>query len=225
LKKSTITAVALLGLAVVAVPTAASASNGGAWLLGRSNYESATTTVSNSAGTPLALNARAGYAPFKVNSSLTVKNLSADKFDGLDNTSYAKTYGKTGTIVHDSSTDGWGAACPAGSVFVSGGGATEYVSDNMLYSGPDWNPDTKAVIPNSWLVINWDASMGSLSYGKSYVTCYNPSGAAVAGAATNYAQLFPQSSTLAAAAAPSQMAQDKLAQFKTSFNPSARAGK
>ncbi|WP_426562923.1 hypothetical protein ACPPVT_18705 [Angustibacter sp. McL0619] len=176
-------AIGALTAGIVLVPVAASASNGQAWLLGRANAETTATTVTNSAGTPLSLKAKSGYAPLAVNSTKTVTNLSADRLDGLDSTSLAKTSGRTGTIVHDGDYDALGAKCPVGTVFVSGGGYAKYGA-GIRYSGPDWNADTGAIIPNSWIVLD-----ESDYPGVSNVTCYSPSGAAIPGAATTLDQL------------------------------------
>src|SRR6478736_2218291 len=46
---------------------AAYAANGGSFLLGRSNTETATAALTNTAGSPLSLVAKAGYAPLRVN--------------------------------------------------------------------------------------------------------------------------------------------------------------
>ena len=59
---------------------------GGTFLLGRSNAATSPTTLTNSAGTPLALNAKAGYAPLGVNSTTKVGRLNSDLLDGLDST-------------------------------------------------------------------------------------------------------------------------------------------
>jgi hypothetical protein len=60
----------------------ATAANGGSLVLGHSNHSTSTTTLSNSKGTPLALKARHGKPPLKVNSSTKVRHLNADKLDG-----------------------------------------------------------------------------------------------------------------------------------------------
>jgi hypothetical protein len=188
-------AVALVaGLAVVGAPGVASAANGAAWLLGRSNAESAPTTVTNSTGTPLVLNAKAGYAPLKVNSTKVVPTLNSDMVDGYHSSSFAMRSGKTGTIVHDGTYDGLGAKCPSGTVFVSGGGYAPYEGESIIYSGPDWDGATGKLIPNSWIV-------GTESgYGVSNVTCYQPSGAAIPGVATSVDQTTGSSAVAAAAA-------------------------
>jgi hypothetical protein len=69
------------------------AANGGAFLLGRSNSETATATLANGAGTPLSLVARSGYAPLKVNSAVKVANLNADRLDGIDSTQFLRSTG------------------------------------------------------------------------------------------------------------------------------------
>ena len=184
-KRTLILGSAIVAVGVIAVPTAASAANGGAWLLGRSNSESAMTTVTNSAGTPLSLNSKAGYAPLKVNRTNKVTNLNSDLVDGYNASSFAMRTGRTGTITHDGTLDGWGAKCPAGTVFVSGGGVIPTYDDYISYAGPDWNPDTGKLIPNSWIV------MGHNGIGVSNVTCYQPSGAAIPGAATTINQTWP----------------------------------
>ena len=58
------------------------AATGGTFLLGRSNAATSPTTLTNSAGTPLALNAKAGYAPLGVNSTTKVGRLNSDLLDG-----------------------------------------------------------------------------------------------------------------------------------------------
>ncbi len=176
MRKSSIIAVGVLTAGLIVVPGVAMASNGGAWLLGRSNTETAATTVTNSAGTPLSLRAKAGTAPLAVNSNKVVANLNADMVDGVHVSSLARTTGKTGTVVHDGTWDGWGAKCPAGTVFVSGGGYAKYGSA-IYYSGPDWDVNTHVLVPNSWIVLD-DSGVG-----VSNVTCYSPTGAAIAGAA------------------------------------------
>jgi hypothetical protein len=216
MKRSTLIAVSALTAAIVIVPTVATAANGGSWLLGRANTESATTTVTTSVGTPLSLNAQSGYAPLKVNSGTKVTNLNADKIDGLDSTSFLRSTGKavdadkvdgyhassfsmrsakTGTIVHDGSIDYVGAKCPTGTTISAAGGAPLY-GYALAYSGPDWDATTGAIIPNSWYVVD---DQGYAGY--AYVTCLNPSGGAVPGAITSADQLFP-TSTMAMSAAP-----------------------
>ena len=233
-KRTILTAAAIVAVGVIVVPTAANAANGGAWLLGKSNYESVATTVTNNYGTPLSLKAKAGYAPLAVNSTKTVTNLSADRLDGLssgsflrttgkaadanlldgvNSTSFARTSGKTGTIAHNGYWDGVGAKCPTGTVFASGGGYMPEMADFIYYSGPDFNYDTGALIPNSWIVI------GDYGIGVSNVTCYSPSGAAIPGVATNVSQTMGSDEPMLMSAspqdsAPSEVAAAKVAKIK-----------
>jgi hypothetical protein len=155
-------------------------------LLGRSNYAASQTNISNSAGTPLGLNARSGYAPLYVNSSRQVARLNADYVNGYHASSFAKVTGKTGIIA---ATDN-GAVCPAGT-FATGGGGAVYRLDAAgnatalptYYSGPDFT-DAGALIPNSWIVLPDDAGLKDTTvHYDSYVVCYNPKGA-VAGASS-----------------------------------------
>jgi hypothetical protein len=193
------------------------AANGGTFLLGRANAATATTTLTNSAGTPLKLNAKAGYAPLVVNSSKTVTNLSADRLDGLSSASFlrstgkaadaekvdgingaslALTTGRTGVIT-GSATDADGLAstawCPAGTVSTGGGG---FVVDQgtVDYSGPDYQM-SGTLIPNSWYFGAFDPATGQGVPTVGYVVCYNPRGAVLGASAT-----LPQSGAAAAMA-------------------------
>jgi hypothetical protein len=121
------------------------AATGGTFLLGRANSASTTTSLSNSAGTPLSLSARSGYAPLKVNSGTKVGNLNSDKLDGLDSTQLQRTVqscpagtaiqavassgavtckGASGAYVFASLPNGYAwviAWCPSGYVATGGG--------------------------------------------------------------------------------------------------------
>jgi hypothetical protein len=191
-KRTILIGSALVAAAIVAVPTAANAANGGSWLLGRSNSESATTTVTNSAGTPLSLNAKSGYAPLKVNSSKTVTNLSADKVDGLSSGSFARAAGKTGIITDKNLDDAYGAVCPSGTFATSGGGLAAY--DSIQYNGPDFNASGTSLvfIPNSWVTID---TSGYVVPG--FVVCESNTGA-VPGANTSMANPYSGLASMAA---------------------------
>lgn len=194
----------MLTASIIAIPNMASAANGGSVILGKSNTETTTTTVTNSGGTPITLNAKSGSAPLAVNSGTKVTNLNADKIDGVSSESLLRTTGKaadsdkvdgyhassfamrsakTATIVHDGYYDGLGAKCPSGTVFVSGGGFVPASADYIWYAGPDFDING-TLIANSWLVL---ADNG---VGTSNVTCMSLSGAAVSGAAKNVDQLL-----------------------------------
>lgn len=190
-KRTLIAAAAIVAVGLIAIPVGANAANGGAWLLGRSNWETAATTVTNTYGTPLSLKAKSGYAPLAVNSSTRVTNLNADKLDGYSSGSFAMRSMKTGVINDKDLTDAYGAVCPSGTVSTGGGGFDPY-GWPIAYSGPDWNIDTMALIPNSWVVLD---EFGYVL--TSYVNCINPSGAAVPGAmtASDYSVMFSAATT------------------------------
>jgi hypothetical protein len=62
---------------------AADAANGGSFLLGKANKETAAASLSNSRGTALKLSAPKGRAPLAVNRQALVKNLNAQYTGGL----------------------------------------------------------------------------------------------------------------------------------------------
>jgi len=181
-KRTIITASAVLAVGFIAIPTAADAGNGRSWLLGRSNYESATTTVTNSTGTPLSLKAKTGYAPLKVNSSKTVTNLSADTVDGVHASSLARSTAKSGVVFHDGTLDGVGAKCPSGTI-ATGGGGYDPLGWTIWYSGPDFTT-AGTIIPNSWVAI--DENGYAL---VSFANCVNVMGGGINGAVTSTDQL------------------------------------
>lgn len=135
------TVVAYLAL-FVAMSGTAVAATGGTFLLGRSNRATATTALTNSAGVPLRLNAKTGYAPLSVNSGIRVPYLNADRLDGLDSGQLQRrvtgtcvgaigSIGSTGavgcrvmnTTVVTSGVGNLGGSvqCPVGSKVVGGG--------------------------------------------------------------------------------------------------------
>jgi hypothetical protein len=69
----------------------ATAANGGSLRLGHSNHAKSTTTLTNSKGTALSLVAGKGKPPLKVNSKALVKNLNAERLDGLSASSLGVT--------------------------------------------------------------------------------------------------------------------------------------
>ncbi|HEX3823439.1 MAG TPA: hypothetical protein VHV79_03110 [Mycobacteriales bacterium] len=76
---------AVIGVLAIAVGGAgiATAANGGSLVLGSHNSETHTTTLTDHSGTPLALIAKKGKAPFTVNSNGLVKKLNAGELGGL----------------------------------------------------------------------------------------------------------------------------------------------
>jgi hypothetical protein len=71
----------------------ASAANGGSFILGQANKESAVASLSSTKGTPLSLVAPAGKAPLAVNRNTMVKNLNAQFTGGLTSTQLKVTGG------------------------------------------------------------------------------------------------------------------------------------
>lgn len=92
---------AALALVVLGSTGAATAATGGALVLGRANSASSRTGLTSSAGTPLSLYAKSGYAPLLVNSAVKVAHLNADRVDGLDSSQLQRRVT---------------AACPGGAV-------------------------------------------------------------------------------------------------------------
>lgn len=79
----------------------ADAATGGDFILGKSNSESSTASLSNSKGTPLSLSAPKNTAPLAVNRSTMVKNLNANFVGGLSATDLKPTGGDDFTRVDD----------------------------------------------------------------------------------------------------------------------------
>jgi hypothetical protein len=77
----------------------ADAATGGNFLLGKSNSESSTASLSNTKGTPLSLSAPKNTAPLAVNRSTMVKNLNANFVGGLSATDLKPTGGDDFTQV------------------------------------------------------------------------------------------------------------------------------
>ena len=73
------------------------AANGGSFILGHGNNETATSTLRNTAGTPLSLVAPVTRAPLAVNSNVRVAHLNADMVDGL----HAAAFQRKGSVVRE----------------------------------------------------------------------------------------------------------------------------
>ena len=163
---------------------AAYAANGGSLLLGRANTATATTTLTNSAGTPLSLVAKTGYAPFKVGSKVKVTNLNSDTLDGLDSTVFARATGQFAAVSSAVSVSiDWDndtvldsrlsvATCPAGTTVVSGG--AEQTSDTPTPAGI---LASAAEGGNSWYLV----TAGTASTPMAQAICYNPRGVVAGG--------------------------------------------
>jgi hypothetical protein len=149
-----------------------------ALLVGQSNTADATTSLSNSAGTALALTSKSGSPPLRVSGRTKVANLNADLVDGLSAGDLALSAGRTGVIVgSESDADGYvnTARCPTGTIATGGGGYASGTRDYLYYSGPDFSAGG-SLIPNSWFAV----ADGDV---VAWVVCYNPRGV-VAGATT-----------------------------------------
>ena len=146
--------------------------------------------MTNNYGTPLSLNAKSGYAPFKVNRSTKVTYLNSDLVDGYSATSFARYNAKSGMVYHDGYIDGMGAKCPAGTI-IAGGGGYDPLGWPLGYSGPDWN-STGTLIANSWIVL--DSEGGPM---VSFANCINVMGGGISGAMTSTSQ-FPGAGAAAA---------------------------
>ncbi|MDT4911004.1 MAG: hypothetical protein QOC66_132 [Pseudonocardiales bacterium] len=172
---------------------AAYAANGGSVLIGRSNYGTAVTTLTNTAGTPLRLQAKStAYAPFSVNSPKMVTSLNSDMLGNWHGISYAfsamaHTGNMTGTSdwypvngVPDPSSGIIVAVadCPAGTKLTGGG------YDNGTSSGLTFDNAPSA---NSWYVFSdGDETAGdSPADVTAFAVCYNPRGAVVGAANPN----------------------------------------
>lgn len=93
--RSTVPALALAGLLVLAVNPAGVSAAAKNLVLGRSNSESRTTTLTNTGkGPALSLRAKPGKAALKVSSTAKVARLNADLVDGVD----ASALGTSATV-------------------------------------------------------------------------------------------------------------------------------
>lgn len=166
---------ALVGVAVFTPAGSATAATAKSVLLGKSNKGTATTTVQNTKGTALSLKAPSNKAPLAVSNDTTVKNLSADKLDGLSSGSFARSTGKVGTIaaVPDNENGNYQAMCPSGTVVTGGGGVS---TSGLAISA-------KAVSPAGVLMNGWEAYPVDINEEGFIVfaECYSPSGKSIPG--------------------------------------------
>ena len=166
-------------VALVVGTGTAYAANGGIFRLGRSNFATATTTLSNGQGTALKLNSKSGQPSLRVNRSTKVPSLNSDLLDGVSSGSFARvtTVGSvSGTgFVDDNQNDDPSddavialAVCPTGSQVVGGGGA-DFTNDGvMVYSEPDGE--------DAWLVVSSTATLNDTNAAdvEAYARCWNP---------------------------------------------------
>jgi hypothetical protein len=151
------------------------AANGGSFLLGKSNTASSTTTLTNTGSSSvLNLLAKSGQPPLATNSGKTVHNLSADRLDGIDSSTFARASGETGYII--AFNDGIGeaaATCPAGTKLTGGGGYAAGDTNVLWFSSAD------LVTAQTWAA---DATPDNEDV-YAVAVCYNPKGS-VPGAAS-----------------------------------------
>jgi len=186
-------------VALVLGTSTAYATNGGVFRLGKPNSATATTTLTNSSGTALQLNSKAGQPSLRVNRSTKVPSLNADLLDGIDSTSLARVT-KVGSVSDTGFVDDGGTAadtsddavvavavCPAGSQVVGGGGA-DFTDDGvMFYSEPDGN--------DAWVVVSSTAGLTEANAAdvEAYARCWNPRANVASDTGATEGQAQPQS--------------------------------
>lgn len=154
------------------------AATGGTFKLGVANTASSTTTLSNSAGTALALNSPAGQPSLRVNRQAKVANLNSDLLDGVDSSSFARAT-TIGSVYDTGYVDDGGTAdpsddavvavavCPAGSQVVGGGGG-DWTTDGIIYySAPDGS--------DAWVVVSDTTALNATNAAdlEAYARCWN----------------------------------------------------
>lgn len=160
------------------------AATGGNFILGRSNGATTTTTLTNSAGTALAVNSKAGTPTLKVGNTVRIPSLNADMVDGVHAGSFARTAGRTGSFDFSGQaldSDGNGktdtivasGACPSGTQLTGGGfiDGTQTGITVMNAADPDGPPE-------SWLVaVSLDETVAEDPTAvMANVVCYKPTG-------------------------------------------------
>lgn len=156
------------------------AATGGDFVLGKRNSAGTTTTLTSQRGPALSLHARRGAPALKVDSGRKVRNLNADRLDGLSAGSFARAGGKTGFFVSTAAADdadGNGvndiyvalAVCPPGTQR-TGGGVQNFSIGQVLVNSPDTG--------HSWVVgvIGDNVNEIDASNIEARVVCYNPRG-------------------------------------------------
>lgn len=181
--------------ALVLASGTAYAATGGNFILGKRNYASSQTTLSNSSGTALSLKSHPDRPSLKVSNSQKVERLNADRLDGRSAGHFAKARGKTGYIevtgVPDDD-DGNGfpdwitaiAECPSGTQ-MTGGGYQDYTASGVVFvNGPDAG--------ESWVVVTLTDNETNEDPEDliASVVCYNPKGSVVGAA-----ELGPQATS------------------------------
>jgi hypothetical protein len=173
-------------MALVIGSGTAYAATGGKFILGKSNSAGAQSTLTNSRGTALALNSKAGTPSLKVNRTTKVPNLNADLLDGLDQSRFAlaagsvKAYDVDGAL-YDLDQNGQydaiiaGATCPAGTRR-TGGGASDFTDTGFtVINAPDAG--------NSWFVgvAITEGTVEDPTNVVASIVCYSPRGVPAGG--------------------------------------------
>jgi len=163
------------------------AATGGKFILGYSNSATKTSTLSNAYGTPLALTAKSGSAPLKVNSGTKVTYLNADRVDGLDSSAFARTSGGTypSFSFDDLQSDDWfGGPDNTGDGVDDVMIAVAYCDDGTIATGGSgWSYDGSPIIDSFgfgpiWVAVTSNMSANPDDFGAN-VTCYDPTGSAM----------------------------------------------
>jgi hypothetical protein len=145
------TVVAYIAL-FIALGGTAVAATGHTFVLGRTNRASAESTLTNTTGTPLRLNAKNGHAPLSVNTTNEVAHLNASLLDGKSESAFQSKL-KIVVVTGSISNIGGDANCPSGYRVVGGGFNLPFVSDpadrDFVRSS---RPDT-ALGTEAWSVI------------------------------------------------------------------------
>lgn len=172
-------------MALVLGSGTAVAATGGKFILGKSNSATSTTVLTNTRGTALQLNSKAGTPALKVSNATKVPNLNADRLDGLDSAALALAAGQTNTVDGetfpiDFEPDGTFdvvvsvATCPSGTR-LTGGGGDDLTSDGVLFSNSPLDKTT-------WFVGSTTTDMSATEDDVlAYAVCYNPRGSVPGG--------------------------------------------
>lgn len=112
---ATVVAYLALFVAVSGAGGAAYAATGGTFVLGKSNYAGAATTLNRTTtGPALSLKVQPSSAPMAVNSTKKVTNLNADRLDGLDSSQFQRALPDRLTFTDLVPATNWSGNCFAG---------------------------------------------------------------------------------------------------------------
>ena len=159
------------------------AANGGNITIGRNNHATSLTGLTNTNGSALSLQSKAGYPALKVGNTSKVVNLNADLVDGLSSGDLARTAGRTGSfdvdgLSFDLDLDTFPdtiiaeAQCPPGTQFTGGGHSNYTTSGVTLEAMPGITAESFVVIVGVDETVTENVQDVSAA-----VTCYSPTGA------------------------------------------------